>query len=89
MVKTLAKIALGYSTSGSFMSNFIAMSTLLYELFRFTRGFFATVRLDNKATFSLLAVAVYRLGELSKFFNAFFTSAKDALSFEKSCKVLK
>ena len=29
---------------------------------------FATVPLDNKATFSLLAVAVCRLRELSKFF---------------------
>ena len=50
---------------------------------------FATVPLDNKALFSLLAVAIYRLRELSKFFNDFFTSAKDALSFEKSCTVLK
>ena len=50
---------------------------------------FATVPLDNKATFSLPAVTVCRLRELSKFFNAFFTSAKDALSFEKSSTVLK
>ena len=50
---------------------------------------FATVPLDNKATFSLLAVAVCRFREHSKFFHAFFTSAKDALSFENSCTVLK
>ena len=37
---------------------------------------FARVSLDNKATFSLLAVAVCRLRELSKFFNAFFTSLR-------------
>ena len=50
---------------------------------------FAASPLDNKATFSLLAVAVYRLRDFSKFFNAFYTSAKDALRFENSCTVLK
>ena len=37
---------------------------------------FATVPLDNKATFSLPAVAVCRLRVLSEFFKAFFTSAE-------------
>ena len=85
MDKTPAKVALGYSTSGLFMSTPTATPThpsLREELF-------AAVPLDKKATFSLLAVAVCRLRERSKFFNAFFTSAKDALSFEKSCTVLK
>ena len=49
---------------------------------------FAAVPLENKATFLLLSVAVCRLQELSKFFIAFITSAKVALSFEKSCTVL-
>ena len=41
--------------------------TLSSELFSFTRGIFARFPLDNKATFSLLAVAVCRLRELLKF----------------------
>ena len=49
---------------------------------------FATVPLDNKATCSLRAVAVCRLQDLSKFFIAFFNSAKDASSIETTCHAL-
>ena len=77
MAKTHAKVALGYSTSGLFMSTFTATPTLPSQLFRLTRGTFRNSSLDKKATFVLLAVAVCRLRDLSKFFNAFFTSAKD------------
>ena len=40
IAKTPAKVALGYSTSGLFMSTFTAMPTLPSELFRFTRRTF-------------------------------------------------
>ena len=70
------------------MSSFIGTPTLLVNFSGFREELTAAVPLDNKATFSLLTVVVCRLRELSKFFIAFFTYAKDAffrkivLSFE-------
>ena len=40
LAKTPAKVTLGYSTDGLFMSTFTATPTLSIELFSFTRGIF-------------------------------------------------
>ena len=70
MAKTPAKVALGNYTSGLCKSTFTATPTLPSEVWAtFARGSFSGLReelpaadpSENKATYSLLAITVYRL----------------------------